>query len=121
MPGQELQVAVAAGRVEVEGWRVRKDGSRFWANVVITALWNQNGQLRGFSNVTRDITERRLAEENVRHALAKERELSQLKSTFISRTSHEFRTPLTTILTFSELLEQYNCKWPEEKKQEYLR
>ncbi len=120
-PGQELQVAVAAGRVEIEGWRVCKDGSRYWANVIITALWNQNGQLYGFSNVTRNITQRRLAEENIRNALAKERELSQIKSSFISGASHEFRTPLTTILTFSELLEQYNHKWAEEKKQEYLR
>lgn len=119
-PGQELQVAVAAGRVEVEGWRVRKDGSRFWANVVITALWDQRGQLHGFSNVTRDITERKRAEEDIRKALVKERELGQLKSTFISRASHEFRTPLTTILTFSELLEQYSHKWPEQRRREYL-
>lgn len=119
-PGQELQVAVAAGRLEVEGWRVRKDGSRFWANVVITALWDQRGQLHGFSNVTRDITERKRAEEDIRKALVKERELGQLKSTFISRASHEFRTPLTTILTFSELLEQYSHKWPEQRRREYL-
>lgn len=118
--GQELPVAVAAGRVEVEGWRVRKNGSRFWANVTITALWNQNGQLRGFSNVTRDATERKRAEEDIHKALAKERELSQLKSTFISRASHEFRTPLTTILTFSELLEQHSHKWSEERKREYV-
>jgi PAS domain S-box-containing protein len=57
-----LQTARTAGRVEDEGWRVRKDGSRFWANVVLTALHDESGQLCGFANVTRDITERKRAE-----------------------------------------------------------
>ena len=55
-PGRELEVAAAEGRLEDEGWRVRKDGSRFWANVVITALRDPGGQLRGFGKVTRDLT-----------------------------------------------------------------
>jgi PAS domain S-box-containing protein len=58
-PQRELEIAVAEGRVEDEGWRVRKDGSRFWANVVITALFDEPGELRGFGKVTRDMTERR--------------------------------------------------------------
>ncbi|MGD0089467.1 MAG: PAS domain S-box protein [Planctomycetota bacterium] len=62
-PEQKLAVATAEGRSEDEGWRVRKDGSRFWANVVITALRNEAGQLRGFVEITRDVTERRRAEE----------------------------------------------------------
>ncbi|HKN54604.1 MAG TPA: PAS domain S-box protein, partial [Amycolatopsis sp.] len=62
-PAWELEVAVAEGRLEDEGWRVRKDGTRFWANVVITALWDDNGELRGFAKVTRDMTERRNAEQ----------------------------------------------------------
>ena len=61
----ELKVAAAEGRFEDEGWRVRKDGSRFIANVVITALRDQNGQLLGFGKITRDITERKLAEEKI--------------------------------------------------------
>jgi PAS domain S-box-containing protein len=65
-PEHELQDAVALGRLEDEGWRVRKDGSLFWANVVITALRNQEGVLVGFSKVTRDLTERKQAEENMR-------------------------------------------------------
>jgi PAS domain S-box-containing protein len=59
----ELEVASREGRFEAEGWRVRKDGSRFWANVVITALRNPEGLLVGFAKVTRDLTERRDAEE----------------------------------------------------------
>jgi PAS domain S-box-containing protein len=58
-PGKELEQAIAEGRLEDEGWRLRKDGTRFWANVVITALFDDNHQLRGFGKVTRDMTERR--------------------------------------------------------------
>jgi PAS domain S-box-containing protein len=63
-PQQELEAAAAQGRFEDEGWRVRKDGSLFWANVVITAMRRECGELQGFSKVTRDLTERR-REENV--------------------------------------------------------
>lgn len=63
-----LKIAASQGRFEDEGWRVRKDGSRFWANVVITALRNAQGQLQGFVRVTRDITERKLAERALRTA-----------------------------------------------------
>ncbi|MET7460836.1 PAS domain S-box protein [Nonomuraea sp. NPDC005501] len=61
-PARELVVAAAEGRLEDEGWRVRADGTRFWANVVITALYDDTGELRGFGKVTRDMTERRTAE-----------------------------------------------------------
>src|SRR5215471_6743598 len=63
-PAHELNVALTKGRFEDEGWRVRKDGSHFWANVVITALYDEAGKLRGFSKITRDLTERKQAEEN---------------------------------------------------------
>lgn len=66
-PKHELEVARKEGRFEDEGWRVRKDGSQFWANVVITALRDESGNLRGFSKITRDLTERKQAEENARH------------------------------------------------------
>ena len=71
-PAEELRLASAAGRIEDEGWRVRKDGSRFWANVVITALRDDSGALRGFAKVTRDLTARRQAEENTRRLLQEE-------------------------------------------------
>jgi PAS domain S-box-containing protein len=67
-PDQELKTAVEMGRVEDEGWRLRKDGSRFWANVVITALRGPGGELRGFAKVTRDLTERKRAEEELRRS-----------------------------------------------------
>ncbi len=65
-PQRELEIALAEGRVEDEGWRVRKDGSRFWALVVITALYDHDGKLTGFGKVTRDLTERRAAEDRLR-------------------------------------------------------
>ncbi len=65
-PERELATARAEGRVEDEGWRLRKDGTRFWANVVITALHDESGQLRGFGKVTRDLTGRKAAEDELR-------------------------------------------------------
>lgn len=67
-PERELETAISTGRAEDEGWRVRKDGSTFWASVLITALIDDQGQLLGFAKVTRDLTERRAAEEAVRHS-----------------------------------------------------
>ena len=67
-PQYELKVAAATGRFEDEGWRIRKDGSRFWANVVITALRDESGELVGFAKVTRDLTERRQAENRLRES-----------------------------------------------------
>lgn len=65
-PGMELRVASKVGRFEDEGWRIRKDGSRFWANVIITAIRNEAGELIGFGKITRDLTERRAAEQRYR-------------------------------------------------------
>ena len=62
----------AEGRYEEEGWRLRKDGSRFWASVVVAALRDADGNLRGFSKITRDMTERKQAEENARRLLQEE-------------------------------------------------
>jgi PAS domain S-box-containing protein len=64
---RELKVAEEQGRFEDENWRVRKDGTRFWANVVVTALRDEKGRLRGFGKVTRDLTERKQTEEKIRH------------------------------------------------------
>jgi PAS domain S-box-containing protein len=68
-PSMELKIAAKEGRYEEEGWRVRKDGTRFWANVVITAVHDSSGQLRGFGKVTRDITERKHADDKFKGLL----------------------------------------------------
>jgi two-component system cell cycle sensor histidine kinase/response regulator CckA len=93
-PQHNLGIAVAEGRYEDEGWRVRKDGSKFWANVVITALRDEYGNLRGFSKVTRDITERRKVEEE-------RLKFSKLESvgTLAGGIAHDFNNLLTGIMT----------------------
>jgi PAS domain S-box-containing protein len=102
---RNLADAVREGRTEDEGWRIRKDGTLFWANVVITALRDETGALRGFSKVTRDITERRRAQEALELARQEAEQASTAKSLFLSRMSHELRTPLNAILGFAQLLE----------------
>jgi PAS domain S-box-containing protein len=79
-PEQELRTARSQGKVEDESWRVRKDGSMFWANVVITALWDGAGRLQGFSKLTRDITERKKAEDRLQASEERFRNLAESAS-----------------------------------------
>jgi PAS domain S-box-containing protein len=74
-PDYHLERAIAEGRWTDDGWRVRKDGSRFWANVVIAALRDERGQLRGFANVTRDDTARKRTEDALRESAERFRSL----------------------------------------------
>src|SRR5215510_11024301 len=90
-PAQHLRQAAASGRFEDEGWRVRKDGTRFWANVMITALYTPDGQLRGFGKVTRDLTERRRAEEALRQANASLEQRVAARTTELQRALEELQ------------------------------
>jgi PAS domain S-box-containing protein len=137
-PAYELEVAAAAGRFEDEGWRVRKDGTRFWANVVISAVRDEQGTLRGFSKVTRDLTERRMAEERLRAAYAALEERVEARTAELARTNaalqeavvrleeadrnkdrflailaHELRNPLAPIRNATELLQTMRRDDPE--------
>ena len=105
LPQAILERASTQGAAEDEGWRLRKDGARFWANVVVTALFNEAGELRGFAKVTRDMTERKRSEEALRVAREEAIAASLAKSEFLSRTSHELRTPMSAILGFAQVLE----------------
>ena len=97
-PEQELRYALRDGRFEDEGWRIRKDGSRFWASVVITALHDATGRHRGFAKVTRDLTERR-------RVTALEDEGRRVTN-FLAMLGHELRNPLAPISNALELLKR---------------
>ena len=116
---RELQIAAQAGVYQEEGWRVRKDGTRFWASVVLTALYDDAGVLRGFSKVTRDLTERKQAEEAQRQLREQELRIAreqaaraeaeanvQLRDAFLNSTAHELRTPVTSVLGYAQLLQR---------------
>ena len=122
-PDYELEVARAVGRFEDEGWRVRKDGTQFWANVVITALFRDDGSLLGFAKVTRDLTERRAAQqrevEDARR-LADAEASSRAKSGFLAAMSHELRTPLNAISGYAQLMQEGIAGPVSEQQAEYL-
>ncbi|MEZ4365225.1 MAG: ATP-binding protein [Kofleriaceae bacterium] len=100
---REFAAARRDGRFEDEGWRVRKDGTQFWAHVVIGAIHDDDGNLVGFSKVTRDLTARRAAERERAARLAAE-EANRDKDEFLALLGHELRNPLAPIVTALALM-----------------
>jgi PAS domain S-box-containing protein len=106
-PQKELEIAEREGSFEEERPRVRKDGTQFWASVVITAVRDENNTLIGFAKVTRDLTERRRAEQRAvddARLLAEYEAANIAKTDFLAAMSHELRTPLNAIGGYAELL-----------------
>ncbi|WP_159085866.1 PAS domain S-box protein [Aeromicrobium chenweiae] len=120
-PEHELEIALREGRYGEEGWRIRKDGSRFWANVLITAVFNDIGKHVGFSKVTRDTTAQRLAQqeqERAAQSLADANEALETlnmqlrhaasdQSQFLAVTAHELRTPATVLGGSADVLSKH--------------
>jgi PAS domain S-box-containing protein len=110
-PKRILAAADRDGRFEDEGWRVRKDGSRFWADVVVTALRDADGRTYGYAKVTRDLTERRAAEERERKLLAAQEarhaaeEALRARDQFLGIASHELKTPIASLHLATQALE----------------
>jgi len=108
LPAHGLEIAAREGRFEKEGLRVRKDGSRFWANVVIDAIRDRDGKLIGFAKVTRDITERKEAERRLaeaREALFQSQKLEAI-GRLTGGVAHDFNNLLTVVVGSLELLEK---------------
>ena len=104
-PDWELEVAKREGRYEEEGWRIRKDDTRFWANVVITAVRDETGRLRGFGKVTRDLTDRHEMEVRLREHAERMVQLERTKTEFLNLASHELRGPLSVIRGYNSMFE----------------
>ena len=119
-PQRDLDVVRANGRLEDEGWRARKDGSTFWANVVVTAIRDQDGNLRGFAKLTRDLTVSRKVEAELTNAKSAAEKANLAKSDFLSSMSHELRSPLNAILGFAQLMESASSPAPTDSQKESI-
>lgn len=116
VPDRGLREAYENGRWETEGWRIRRDGSRFWANVVITSLRAGDGSHRGYAKVTRDLTDRKRNEDALRGVLEREREtaarlheLDRARSNLVAVIAHDLRAPVGVVQSFLQMLQ---TDWP---------
>ena len=119
-PAFGLEQAAKHQRYEVEGWRVRKDGSRFFADVVITALHDQTGRLRGFGKITRDITERKKADERMTKTVAELKRSNDELQQFAYVASHDLQEPLRMVSGFLKLIDEKYAPKLDDQAREYI-
>jgi PAS domain S-box-containing protein len=118
-PEWDLRTAKEQGHSEDEGWRLREDGQRFWANLLITVLFNHDGLLRGFAMVMRDLTQQHLAEA-MHYKNIDLQNAAEAKDRFLASMSHELRTPLNGMIGFAEFLADGKSGEVSPKQKEYL-
>ena len=121
LPEQELRTAASSGRAEGEGWRVRKDGSRFWGDEILAPIRHASGELRGFAKIVRDLTERQRVALEQEQLYTQAREANRLKDEFLGTVSHELRTPLNAILGWAHLLELNGLELDQTRQRYALR
>jgi PAS domain S-box-containing protein len=133
-PEHELEIALREGHYEEEGWRIRKDGSRFWANVLITAVFNDAGEHVGFAKVTRDTSERRRLEQEREHAVAalgaaneklealnaRLQQAADDQAQFLAVTAHELRTPIGVLGGSADTLARHWQDLVDDERNELL-
>ena len=112
-PEHELEIAIREGHYEEEGWRIRKDGTRFWANVLITAIHDGDGRHVGFAKVTRDNSERR-------EMLAALQQAADDQAHFLAVTAHELRTPVGVLAGTAEMLQEHWAALADDERAELL-
>ncbi len=106
LPEQLIAQASQKGKAMHEGWRVKKNGDKFWGQIVITALHNQENDIIGFSKVTRDLTERKLAEDQAKSFTRDIEFRNKQLEEYAHIASHDLQEPLRKIMTFAQLLER---------------
>jgi len=99
-----LRAVRESGRFDGEGWRARRDGTRFWAHVVITPLWDEKGRMRGYVRVAQDISDRKRFEEDLKRARDEAERASVAKSKFLAAASHDLRQPVQALVFFASAL-----------------
>jgi PAS domain S-box-containing protein len=119
-PAKFLHDALVKGQTQDEGWRVRKDGQRFWARVTMSRVLDHDGRLLGFSKVTRDRTERRMMELALHDKNIELQKTLEARDLFLANMSHELRTPLNGIIGFAEFLADGKPGPVSPKQKEYL-